>query len=109
MEHFADYNDEDLVRLLRQSNELAFTELYERFWESLFTKAYNFLREEDAAKDCVQEVFIWLWQHRDTVKIDRVHSYLHQAARFQALKVLREQKNLMSLNNRLSDLTLKIL
>ena len=109
MNRFADHSDEELVKLLRESNAPAFTELYERFWESLFTKAYNFLREEDAARDAVQEVFVWLWQHRQTVTIDRVRPYLHQAVRFQALKTLREHKNLVSLTDRLADFTLKIL
>src|SRR5664279_5301713 len=75
----------------------------------VFQYPYNFLREEDAARDAVQEVFVWLWQHRYSVTIDRVHPYLHQAVRFQALKTLREQKNLVSLNDRLADLTLKVL
>ncbi|MDP4252273.1 MAG: sigma-70 family RNA polymerase sigma factor [Bacteroidota bacterium] len=109
MNDFADHSDEELVKLLSESSESAFNELYERFWEPLFTKAYNFLREEDAARDAVQDVFIWLWQHRHSVHIDHVCAYLHQAVRFQALKILRERKHIVPLNDRLSDLTLRIL
>ena len=91
--------------LLQQDNEPAFNELYDRFWESLFTKAYNFLREEEAAKDCVQDVFIWLWQHRHSVRIENVNHYLHQAARLQAIKALKEQKKVISLDDRLTHFT----
>lgn len=109
MQPLAYHSDEQLILLLGQDNEQAFNEIYDRFWDSLFTKAYNFLRHEEAAKDCVQEVFIWLWQHRHTVKIENVNSYLHQAVRFQSFKVLKEQKSLISLDERLTDFTSMIL
>lgn len=109
IDHFPGPSDEELVNLMRANQEPAFTELYNRFWESLYTRAYNFLRQEDAAKDCVQEVFIWLWQHRNAVAIERVSPYLHQAVRFQAIKMLNEQNKLVAIDERLSDLTLKIL
>ena len=99
------FSNEELVALLRQDNEPAFKELYDRFWELLFTRAYNFLRNEDSAKDCVQEVFIWLWQHRQSVHIDHVHNYLHQAVRFQALKAVKEQRSVINLDERLSHFT----
>lgn len=103
------YSDEQLVKLLQQDNEPAFNELYERFWKSLFTKAFNFLRREEIAKDCVQDVFIWLWQHRHTVQIENVNHYLHQAVRFQALKAVREQRVMLSLDDRLTRFTSSIL
>jgi len=105
----ANHSDEQLILLVGQDNEQAFNEIYDRFWDSLFSKAYNFLRREEAAKDCVQEVFIWLWQHRYTVKIENVNNYLHQAVRFQTFKVLKEQKTLISLDERLTEFTGMIL
>jgi RNA polymerase sigma-70 factor (family 1) len=109
MHSLTNHSDEQLILLLGQDNEQAFNEIYDRFWNSLFTKAYNFLRNEEAAKDCVQEVFIWLWQHRHTVKIENVNNYLHQAVRFQTFKVLKEQKQLISLDERLTEFTSMIL
>ena len=109
MHLFSTYSDEQLVALIGQDNEPAFRELYDRFSTSLFTKAYNFLRQEDIARDCVQEVFVWLWQHRHTVQIDHVHNYLHQAVRFQAFKSLRERKEIVALDERLHQFTQTIL
>ena len=109
MTHQNIHTDEHLVTLLREDNIPAFNELYNRFFDSLFTKAYNFLRQDEAAKDCVQEVFIWLWQHRHTVSIDHVNHYLHQAVRFQALKSLKAQRTTISLDDRLTHFTTTIL
>lgn len=103
------YPDTQLLEWLADDREPALQELYDRYWERLFTKAYNFLHSPDAAKDCVQEVFIWLWTHRSTVQIDNVNHYLHQATRFQALKALREEKAAADFEDRLSRLTDHIL
>jgi len=43
------YEDEQLLQLLANDSEPALKELYERYWESLFTKAFNFLQHQDAA------------------------------------------------------------
>jgi RNA polymerase sigma-70 factor (ECF subfamily) len=106
---FSKYPDTELLGLLADDREPALQELYDRYWERLFNKAYNFLHSEDAAKDCVQEVFIWLWTHRSTVQIENVNNYLHQATRFQALKALREEKAAGNFEDRLSRLTGHIL
>ena len=109
MNHYASYNDVDLINLLKDNDEAVFNELYNRYWHSLFTKAYNFLQNEDAAKDCVQEVYISLWQNRGTSKIENVNHYLHQAVRFQALKILKGKKYLINIDERLNKFTQVIL
>src|SRR5262249_27506976 len=72
---------------------------------ALFQKALNFLQDADAAQDCVQEVFIWLWTHRDGLQIGNVNSYLRQATRFQALKCIRENKAADNFEDRLATIT----
>jgi RNA polymerase sigma-70 factor (ECF subfamily) len=99
------YADTELVRLMAEGEEPALRELFDRYWSSLFRRANNFLDNEDAAKDCVQEVFIWLWLHRDTLDIGNMEHYLHQATRFQAFKALREQKAAGNFESRLIQFT----
>jgi|HubBroStandDraft_4_1064222.scaffolds.fasta_scaffold233384_1 RNA polymerase sigma-70 factor (ECF subfamily) len=99
------YEDRELLRLLALGRESALREFYHRYWDSLFTKAFNFLRFEDAAKDWVQEVFVWPWTHRAGLQVENTNSYLHQATRFQALKSLREEKAADDFEKRLSQLT----
>jgi RNA polymerase sigma-70 factor (ECF subfamily) len=109
MDFYKTYSSEQLVALLRQDDRPAFKELYDRFAISLLNKAYNFLRQEYIARDCVQEVFLWLWQHRNTVQIQNVNNYLHQAVRFQALKSIKEQRAVVNLDERLDQVTQTIL
>jgi RNA polymerase sigma-70 factor (ECF subfamily) len=99
------YSDPDLAILLANGSEPAFTEIVERYWESLFTKANNFLRDEDAAKDCVQDIFISLWQNHHKTEIENLNSYLHQAVRFRALRMIRDLKASAEFETRINELT----
>lgn len=105
MRTVASYTDNELIDVLSCSDLEAFDELYNRYWESLYSRAWGFLRDEDAAKDCVQEVFVWLWLNRGALQVSNVNHYLHQAARFQALRIIREKQKQIRLDERLYQLT----
>ena len=84
--------DAALLALLAERREAALDTLMKRYWEGLYRKCWSFLRDEDAAKDCVQEIFIALWQHSTPETIHNLDHYLHQAARFRALTSIRSSK-----------------
>lgn len=53
--------------------------------------AWN-LRDEEAAKDLVQESFIALWQNGEKVEKDKVKSWLFTTAHNRMLKLIRHNK-----------------
>jgi RNA polymerase sigma-70 factor (family 1) len=89
-------SDEQLLQLLQRDSRPAFNELYFRHWENLYRAAYNLLRDEDSAKDIVQEVFFSIWKKRHTQQIRQLSAYLFQAVKFQVARQLREGKLLDS-------------
>ncbi|NIG56770.1 sigma-70 family RNA polymerase sigma factor [Chitinophaga sp. Cy-1792] len=67
-------------RMRVQDDKAAFDELYHRYWEQLYIAAYARLHQDADAKDCVQDVFIALWQKRkDLVIREQFAAYLHVA------------------------------
>ena len=71
---FSKYDDEQLVRLLTENDETAFSEIYSRYWKPLYISVQNILHDTDPSQDVVQEVFISLWQRRHTAQIaDECH------------------------------------
>lgn len=96
----SDLNDQELLVLLKNKDENALSVIIDRYWESLFTKANNFLRNPDVAKDCVQDVFISIWKQQ-AENIENLDHYLHQAVRFRALRAIRNQKSNEELEKRL--------
>lgn len=53
--------EQNLVILLREGNNEAYTEIYNRYFQLMFKFAYRKLQDEEQAKDFVQELFATLW------------------------------------------------
>lgn len=84
--------DEMLLRRLAAGDEGAFTELYTRYWTSLYDAAYKRIESRQEAEDIVQEVFMKLWDRRAKVKIDNIGAYLATACKFVFFQQLVKEK-----------------
>lgn len=60
--------DLDLVRLLRDGDHKAFEELFNRYHEKLYYFAIRYFRNQDDAEELVQDVFVKLWENRESLK-----------------------------------------
>ena len=109
MQNLSSHTDDQLLYLLRNSDNAAFTEIYNRYWKPLYLSTNNVLQVKDAAQDTVQEVFISLWKRRNIVHIDSLQSYLHQTVHFQVFKAIRAEKTDLNFVNRLTLITQDIL
>lgn len=83
--NYQQYTDRELVARLRQSDEAAFSEIYERYWDKLFVVSVNRIGDQEEAEECVQDVFYKLWLLRDDFDMDRedLSAYLAVAVRNQ--------------------------
>ncbi len=76
------YSDQQLMDLVRQHDEEAYTEIYKRYNGVLFVHALRMLDSEEEAKDVVQDLFVVLWQRRGDIKIrGSLSAYLYSAVR----------------------------
>lgn len=78
-----------MLVLLSNEDQQAFETLYERYWEDLYLLAYLMLGNKDASKDIVQEVFIWLWEHRLSSQIKSLRAYLKTAVKYKVANYIR--------------------
>jgi RNA polymerase sigma-70 factor (family 1) len=94
-------NDSELTELLGSGDELAFTEIYNRYWKKLLAIANNHTKDQSASEEIVQEVFISLWNRKDLLHIQSINGYLAKAIRFAVFKqIQREKRHLeIKLNN----------
>jgi RNA polymerase sigma-70 factor (family 1) len=93
------YNNETLLNLLAKSDELAFTEIYDRFWKKLFAIAYNRLKEKLEAEDIVHDVFASLWANRNKVNIESLENYLAVSAKYMVLSKIKKKERERIFNN----------
>ena len=82
--------DAQLLELLRNENFLAFEVLYDRYWEKMYYAAYRGLRDQDAAKDLIQDIFLDIWNRRSEQKINNFSSYIFSSVKFQIARYIRK-------------------
>jgi RNA polymerase sigma-70 factor (family 1) len=79
---YKNHSDDELVQLLKESDHSAYTEIYHRYFYLIFTHAYKKLRDEDQAKDLVQDIFTTLWFKREfNLPTSNLAGYLFTAVR----------------------------
>ncbi len=75
--------------------QIDFKEVFEKYFSSLCVFAYNFVKDEDLAKDLVQEVFVKIWQSGiefESEKSMKVYFYL--ATKNKVIDHLRKEKRI---------------
>jgi len=75
------HDDHSLVQLLQKGNVAAFDSLFERYSPKLFGFALKYFKNETDAEELVQEVFVKVWENRQTLKSElSFKSYLFTIA-----------------------------
>lgn len=92
MTAYTTYSDQELLKLLPQGDQEAFDVLFIRHWENLYKSAFYVLRDSEAAKDILQEVFIRLWQNRQALQIQSLPAYLKVAVKFRVASYIHSGK-----------------
>lgn len=72
---------------MRSNDETAFSSLYDRYWDKLLSIAYKHSKDRSTAKEIVQELFISLWNRRNTLQIENPGSYFATAVKFSVFKM----------------------
>lgn len=78
--------DKELYDLMKLGDKDAYTIIYKKYWQSLFSSAYKRLKNKEQCQDILQVVLSDLWRRRDEVNIADLPAYLHTAVRFQVFK-----------------------
>ncbi len=91
---YAGFSEQDLILLMKdKDDEYAFREIYERYSGLMYVFALKKVKNEDEAKDIVQEIFIVLWNKRADLNFhSSFSSYLFRAIRNRALNIFVHQK-----------------
>lgn len=88
--NFSNLSDETLVTLIAIDDEMAFRELYERYWKKLFSLATFKTNSKEIAEEMVQELFVRLWERRKILTINHLESYLFTSLKYQLISHLRQ-------------------
>lgn len=84
-------SDEILVKMLKAGDHKAFREIYKRYWRSLFVAAQRKLKSEATCEELVQNIFLAIWEKRETLLIENLRGYLFSALKYQIVDQLRKE------------------
>lgn len=85
-------DDEVLLKLIEEGNYQAFDVLFEKHWQNAYSEAYKRLKNQDNAKDIVQEIFVHIWVNRQKLKIKNLPAYLHISIRNRVINFMAKEK-----------------
>ncbi|MBB5438132.1 RNA polymerase sigma-70 factor (ECF subfamily) [Pedobacter sp. AK017] len=94
MPGYRNLSDAELLKLLKQSNHAAYTEIYKRFSGLLYIFLCKRIKDQDDAKDILQELFTNLWLKRETIEVPGVlAAYLYSAVRNTMLNYIQRNQS----------------
>lgn len=91
-------NDSDaiLLKALQQGDEKAFSLLFERYCDTAHRMAYSKVRSLETTQEIVQELFINLWEKRETLTIRNMSAFIYTCIKNKVLnhiesKIVKEK------------------
>lgn len=81
-----------LIQKLNASDSIAYSRLFDLFWEDMYVHAYSLVQNEHIAKDIIQEIWIDIWNRRTSLHDKNFEAYLHKAVRNNCYKYFRSNK-----------------
>jgi RNA polymerase sigma-70 factor (ECF subfamily) len=95
------YNENDLVNLLRERSEKAFSYLYDNYSAALYGVIHSIITEAETANDILQDVFLNIWKKIESYDPSkgRLFTWMLNIARNAAIDKLRSKSFREGLKN----------
>lgn len=88
-----------LWEAFRQGDREAFATLFRTHYELLFRYGGKFTTNPNVLEDCIQELFIELWQAKTRTPVVSVRAYLLKSLKYKLLKAYRKSRNIVPLDD----------
>ncbi|HAX96678.1 MAG TPA: hypothetical protein DCY35_09195, partial [Prolixibacteraceae bacterium] len=87
------FDEKDILMRLRNSDKDALKDIFEAFYPSLCHYASHFLGDHDQSEEVVQDLFVRIWEKRETVVVSTsLRSYLFRSVRNQCINLIMHEK-----------------
>ena len=83
--------DITLWEAFRKGDKDAFAALFREHYATLFRFGAKFTTDTELLEDCIQELFIELWQAKSTTPVLSVKAYLLKSLKYKLLKSFRQK------------------
>jgi len=84
--------DAELWNAVRNDDAVAFSALFNRYWQKLYYAAYNYTHDRELSEEIVHDVFLSVWTRRKELEIEIFENFLVKAVRYQIYNRSRATK-----------------
>lgn len=78
---------------IKAGDQNAFEKLFKTYYPSLCSYACQMLGDEESAEEVAQEIFVKLWEKRQTIEIEvSVNNYLFRSVKNHCLNIIHHEK-----------------
>lgn len=86
-------SDHELTVLLKEGDQFAYTQIFERYKGILYKHAFRLLGDQEESNDVIQDLFLKLWHKRAEMNFNvSLSSYLYNAVRNRIFDIITHQK-----------------
>lgn len=87
-------NTKELLHLVAKDERGSFDMFYHLYYEQVFRFTFYFLRDKEACREVVADVFFSVWQSRKRLKdIENIETYLYITVRNESARFLKRNNN----------------
>ena len=88
------YNHDDLVVLIKNKNQKAFTYLYDNYAKGLFIVIHTVIKDTEESEDVLQKVFLKIWDNIDSYDASkgRLYTWMLNLSRNSAIDYTRSKE-----------------
>lgn len=81
-----------VLQLIAEDSRGSFDLFYHRYYDRVFRFSYYFLKDKEACREVVADVFVSIWQSRHQLaKIENIETYLYVIARNEAKRNIAQR------------------
>lgn len=96
-----DHSNEDILlwESFRKGDRNAFATLFRHHYEALFRYGGKFTDNPGQLEDCIQELFVELWQSSSRLPVKSVRAYLLKSLKYKILKASRRRRTFLPITD----------
>lgn len=86
-------DEKQTIAQLLRGDEATYEGVYKQYFQGLYAYAYSILGDDLQAEEIVQQLFLKLWEKKESLQIETsLQAYLYKAVYFQSLNYIKHLK-----------------
>jgi RNA polymerase sigma factor (sigma-70 family) len=95
---YEDKSDQEIWNTFNKGDEMAFNYIYRSYVQDLYRYGWQYSKDEDLVKDCIQNVFIYLRRKRGHLaEVTNLRGYLYKCVRSEIAKNRKNEARFISI------------